>query len=44
MGKPKGHKIGRNSGMGRFMPVEEARQDPKHTTVEIVPNPKRRQK
>lgn len=40
MSKPKGHKIGRDAGTGKFMPVEQARRDRKHTTVEIVPNPK----
>ncbi|MCJ7543991.1 MAG: hypothetical protein MUP47_05400 [Phycisphaerae bacterium] len=39
MSNPKGHKIGRHAGSGRFMRVDKARKDPKHTTVEIIPNP-----
>jgi len=37
MSKSKGFKIGRDAGTGKFMPAEKARQDPKHTTVEVVP-------
>jgi hypothetical protein len=37
MSKSKGFKIGRDAEKGKFMPVEAARKDPKHTTVEVVP-------
>jgi len=35
----KTHKIGRDSGNGKFIPVKEAERHPKTTTVERVPNP-----
>jgi hypothetical protein len=31
--------IGRDSGNGRFIPVEEAKERPRETTVERVPKP-----
>ena len=37
MAKSKGFKIGRDAESGKFMPVKDARNDPKHTTVEVVP-------
>jgi hypothetical protein len=43
MGKTKGKGNttlrGRDAGTGRFMKVEDARKDPKHTVVERVPKP-----
>ena len=30
---------GRDAKTGQFIPVEEARKDPKHTVVERVPKP-----
>jgi hypothetical protein len=38
MGK-KSHLEGRDSSTGKFIPVKEARKDPKHTEVERIPNP-----
>jgi hypothetical protein len=37
----KGHQTtrGRDAGNGQFMPVERARQNPKTSTVERVPDP-----
>lgn len=29
-------KIGRNAGNGRFIPVEKAIKDPKHSVVETI--------
>ena len=37
-------KIGRDSGTGEFITVEEARRRPKTTTVETIKTPKRRKK
>jgi hypothetical protein len=33
------HKIGRNADNGKFIPVKDAKKDPKHTTVETIKNP-----
>ncbi|MCC7106262.1 MAG: hypothetical protein IT307_14065 [Chloroflexi bacterium] len=36
-----GHKIGRDAKTGQFIPVKEAQQRPKTTTVETIPPPKK---
>jgi len=33
--------IGRDSDSGRFIPVKEAKERPRETTVELVPKPGR---
>lgn len=33
----KGFKLGRDDDSGRFKPVEQARKDPKNSSVEIIP-------
>lgn len=38
----KTHKIGRDAGTGKFIPVKDAQKDPKHTTVERISNPKKK--
>lgn len=38
----KGTKIGRDSETGKFIPVEEAKKDPKHTTVETIKKPSKK--
>jgi hypothetical protein len=35
----KSHLEGRDAKTGKFIPIEKARKDPKHTVVERVPNP-----
>jgi len=37
--KGSSHKIGRDAGTGKFVPVKTAQKDPKHTTVETIKNP-----
>ena len=37
--KSKSSLRGRDASTGQFIPVEKARQDPKHTTVERIPKP-----
>ncbi len=39
MGKGDSTLKGRDARTGEFIPVEKARQDPKHTVVERVPKP-----
>lgn len=34
-------KIGRDARTGRFIPVKQATQNPKTTTVETLPKPKK---
>ena len=38
------NKRGRDSGDGRFIPIEEAKRRPKTTTVETIPLPKQKPK
>jgi hypothetical protein len=35
-------KIGRDSGSGKFIPVKKAKENPKTTTVETIPKPKKK--
>jgi hypothetical protein len=35
-------KIGRDAGNGQFIPVKEAKQRPRTTTVETLPPPKKK--
>lgn len=35
----KGQKIGRDAGSGKFIKVEDAKKDPKHTTIETIKKP-----
>lgn len=42
--KPNTRQIGRDAGTGRFIPVREAKQRPKTTVVERIPNPKKPKK
>lgn len=38
-GKGGTHKIGRDAGTGKFVPVKDAQKDPKHKIVETIKNP-----
>ncbi|MFZ5426493.1 MAG: hypothetical protein ACOZEN_05940 [Thermodesulfobacteriota bacterium] len=35
-------KIGRDAESGRFIPVEEAKKDPKHSVVETIKKPSKK--
>ena len=37
--KRKTFDVGRDSGTGKFIPVEQAKNDPKGTTIERIPKP-----
>jgi hypothetical protein len=39
MAKGQGYKIGRDDDTGRYKSVEDARRDPKNSSVEINPKP-----
>lgn len=38
------NKRGRDSGNGQFIPIEEAKKNPKTTTVETIPKPSPKKK
>jgi hypothetical protein len=38
------NKRGRDSGNGQFIPVQEAKKNPKTTTVETIPKPEKSKK
>lgn len=42
--KSKTHKVARDSGTGEFVPTSVAKRRPKSTTVETVPNRKKKRK
>lgn len=42
--KPKTHKVARDSGTGEFVPSSVAKRHPKTTTVETVPNRKKKRR